>query len=314
MTTTPPDDSYSYWFAVAMIAVAKHLEESESNTKRKDSMGEVIKLKEDALRAAYPEPILCEVHPKDRKEAMLMCIDLAFCNPFAPYQLSYSENNMKKAVAAVVERWELRAFDIDAIFRDKPKALKTLTRIDYRNIALFGFGAAALLALTGAAAAPAIAAALGNAAGLSGVAAILYGLALLGGGSLAAGGAGMAGGLWLLAGVGATVGFIGGSGGAIAVGALLQTLSPGELKRELAKLLVTHFQVGRGRLSHLIKVEIQEGRERLKAEREELERNLEKERGLNDGNAPRVKNLEEKIWMINVTEKVLGIHSEQHDT
>ena len=62
----------------------------------------------------------------------------------------------------------------------------------------FVAGSAALMAITGGAAAPAVGGLLGSLQGLSGAAAVSSGLASLGGGSLAAGGAGVAGGTALV--------------------------------------------------------------------------------------------------------------------
>ena len=78
-------------------------------------------------------------------------------------------------------------------------------------------GGAALIALTGGLAAPAIGAAIGSGLGLSGAAATSAGLAALGGGALAAGGGGMAAGTSLIIGAGAAAGAA--AGGVAAAGA-----------------------------------------------------------------------------------------------
>jgi hypothetical protein len=117
---------------------------------------------------------------------------------------------------------------------------------------------------------------------------------LLGGGSLAAGGAGMSGGLWLVTGVGAAAGAMGGGSAA-----LLRSMGANELKIELAKLQVSFRQVEAAKLSHIAKA--QQIIARLIEQREELERALAEERLLNDTNSKRIKEIEEKIWAVNVT-------------
>lgn len=145
-------------------------------------------------------------------------------------------------------------------------------------------GGLIICAAGAALAAPAVAAAIGSAAGLSGAAATSHGLALLGGGSLAVGGYGMAGGMWVLTGAGAATGILSGGGSA-----LLLNIGAPAAKIELVKLQVHYKEVLLEKYDPVEKA--QEMIASLVSQRDEIERELERERELNDGGSTRLSNI-----------------------
>ena len=156
------------------------------------------------------------------------------------------------------------------------------------KVGYIGLSAALLLGVAGFVAAPLVGTAIGVGAGLSGAAATAHGLAILGGGALAAGGAGMAGGMWLVAGAAAATGLAAGGGGVA-----LYELGSATARGELIKLQIT-FKLGL----------LDANRDTAKAQRviadlvgqaDDLRRLLEQERGLNDENSRRVKDLEDTL-------------------
>jgi len=185
---------------------------------------------------------------------------------------------------------------LEQIIKTKCEAVKVHNRWSWGKIALYGIGGMLLIGTCAWFAAPAIGAALGSAAGLSGAAATSYGLALLGGGSLAAGGAGMAGGMWLLTGAGAVVG-LGAAGG----GSVLLQIGAASARVELMKMQVSFKEILLGTQMQLKKA--QQVIKNLEMQKKELEVNLEKECKLNEKNAQRVKELEDKVSAIEVALK-----------
>jgi hypothetical protein len=282
---TSADELYACQFEDAIIAVAERLSEVEKNAASKRKKKSVAVRKRAAFETIHPDITIAMLASVGAEDAIRLCIDLSFSVPFAPYDLSYSDKTFEKAVVdVVVKRWKITPAAVAAIFDDKRKITKAYNHLDVRKIVFMGGAGMTLLAVTGFAAAPLIAGAIGSAAGLTGAASTAYGLALLGGGSLAAGGAGMSGGLWLVTGVGAAAGAMGGGSAA-----LLRSMGANELKIELAKLQVSFRQVEAAKLSHIAKA--QQIIARLIEQREELERALAEERLLNDTNSKRIKEL-----------------------
>ena len=95
--------------------------------------------------------------------------------------------------------------EIDERLRELTKKIRRLPR-NWKRLVELGVSGAAVGALTGGLAAPAVGGTIGASMGLSGAAATNAGLALLGGGSLASGGLGMAGGTALIATAGGVAG------------------------------------------------------------------------------------------------------------
>jgi hypothetical protein len=237
---------------------------------------------------APSQPFQCVVGdvPADRRKTLL--IDLAFTNPFAPYDLKYKDDDFEEGLKRAAKYLDLSGSVVDDIKKARKDALSAHHHVAWGQIALWGLSSVVVLGVGGWLAAPIIGTAIGSAAGLSGAAATAHGLAILGGGSLALGGAGMAGGMWLVTGVGAAVGLAGGGGGA----ALLQ-LGAAQAKVELVKLQVNYKVVLLDTQMQTRKA--QEVVKSLTRQRDEVKRLLDEERELNDKNSARVKDMEETL-------------------
>ena len=293
------DEHYTKNLAIATYLVAHRLMSTEGDSKQKKKMKRVLKRKRDLInetfaterlsyRKQFAELLTTDVPPS---EAKTLFIDLAFSNPFSPYELKYSNKDFTEALKKVAARFDVEADTISSILKTKKDASKAHRNVDWIKILGMGAAGVVVLGIGGYALAPVIGAKLGAAAGLAGAAASAHGLALLGGGTLAAGGAGMAGGLWLVTGTSAVVG-----GTALSGGALLHQIGAAGARVELTKLQVTYKEVLLQNQMHVIKA--QEAVKKLSSERDQLKKMLKEERDLNDKNASRVQEVEEKLKAI----------------
>ena len=172
-------------------------------------------------------------------QRLLLLIEVASNNPFAPYEIAWYPDQEHAALAHVANVIGLSpdvAHDVTATFTEAASAHR---QISVKRAGLFGLGAAAALGGVGFLASPALGAAVGTAAGLKGAAATSYGLGLLG----SMGGATMpgtftAGGVWLVAQAGASAGAFAGAAGSILYG-----LGAGAAQNEVIKLQVTYKMI-----------------------------------------------------------------------
>lgn len=295
------DHEYAFVLGVGTLRVAHGLLAFEDDRTRKNKKKRVIEEKSWLLVEAFPERLnskpgsneLDRLLGAERKrleswpetDPRTLLIDLAFADPFAPYELKYAQRHFETVLKQVAPLLGVHQGFIDTIREAEKAAKQSQRKLDVGRVALFGVGGAVLLGTGAWLAAPAIGAALGSAAGLSGAAATGHGLALLGGGTLAAGGAGMAGGMAAVAGAGATAGLLGGGGGS-----LLVMLGANAARAEIIKLQVNYKAVLLQDQAHTKKA--QEVIKRLEQEKRELRQTLDRERKLNEDNAGRVKALE----------------------
>ena len=295
---TPEDHAYSFAVAAGGLALSNELAKAETNDDRRKKKGRVVRLKRDLIREAFPNEVgsdasLSQIASRipddlldDQKTTLI--IDLAFSNPFAPYELKFGDSDFCEALKTVAVRVGVSDGRVDAILTTKKDALKAHRNLKVGKVLAYGIGGAVVIGLGGYFAAPAIASALGAAAGLSGAAATAHGLALLGGGTLAAGGAGMAGGLYLVTGTAIAVG-----GTAMGGGAFLVQLGAAGAKAELVKLQTSYREVLLHNQSQTKKAA--EAIRALEKDRREVQDTLEKERELNEKNAARLKDLEATV-------------------
>jgi hypothetical protein len=218
----------------------------------------------------------------------LFLVELAFTEPFAPYELDFDDKDRHVALGQVAELIGLPPTRADEVLDSMDSARKAHRHIAWGRIAVAGVLGAATLAFASYLAAPVIAAQLGAAAGLSGAAAVSHGLALIGGGSLAAGGSGMAGGLWLVTGVGASAGAVQAAGGVF-----LYNLGTNAAAAELVKLQVTFHQV-------ILHSQFEEAKKAavigtLVQQQAELRAQLLEEQEMNERNSRRLDELEKLI-------------------
>lgn len=297
--TGPTTDQNAQNLAIGTYLLAHRLMSDETNDQRKDKMKRVLKRKRKLINEVFSSKRLSYAHefadllitdiPTD--ETKTLFIDLAFSNPFSPYELKYSNKDFTEALKKVGTRFDVEADTISSILQTKKDAIKAHRNVNWLKIVGLGAAGVVVLGIGGYALAPVIGAKLGAAAGLVGVAASNYGLALLGGGALSVGGSGMAGGLWLVTGTSAVLG-----GTAAGGGALLHQMGAAGARVELTKLQVTYKEVLLQNQMHGIKA--QEAVKRLSSERDQLKKMLEEERELNDKNASRVQEMEEKLKAI----------------
>jgi hypothetical protein len=313
-TTTPLGDAEEhpdYAFAVALGSyfLAHEVARVQGNAKRQTAMQRVAERKRQALKDAWPRRTAGITSPRtaaeriqklklDRIERRTMLIDLAFSDPFAPYEFrDYDQaTDMRRALLALAPYLGWSEADIRNVGDTRKRAAKAHKRRKPLVTAAFGLGGAIIFAVGGWLAAPAIAAYLGAGAGLAGAAATAHGLALLGGGTLAAGGFGMAGGMMVVTGAGAALGGL--AGGA---GRLLFQMGAAGAQEELVKLQVTFKTVLLETQGDLKKA--QEVIKALDKRRAELEALLREERQLNDENAKRLDELEKIINSVTTARK-----------
>lgn len=297
-TSSSEDHTYSFAVAAGGLTLGNELAKAETNDDRRKKKRRVVRLKRNLIRDTFSEE--CEGAstlkqiarqipkdlPDDQKTTLL--IDLAFSDPFAPYQLKFRESDFCEALKKLAKRIGVPVERVDAILKTKADALKAHRNLDVGKVLVYGLGGAVVIGLGGYFAAPAIASALGTAAGLSGAAATAHGLALLGGGTLAAGGAGMAGGLYLVTGTAIAVG-----GTAMGGGAFLVQLGAAGAKAELVKLQTSYREVLLHNQMHTKKAG--EAIRSLETDRRDVQKTLEQERDLNEKNAARLKDLEATV-------------------
>jgi len=167
---------------------------------------------------------------RSQGEKIMLLIELALANPFAPHEHSWTAAQRDAGLVYVEQMIEAEAgtaVDVIATFAD---ALRAHHRISLKRVGLYTIGAAAVVGGAGFLAAPLLGGALGSAAGLSGAAATSHGLALLGG---MGGTHTMAAGTWIVAQAGAAAGAVGGP-----LGTSMYELGAARTQAELVKLQV----------------------------------------------------------------------------
>jgi hypothetical protein len=300
------DRNYSCVISAGTLFLAEELARLEKNAERKHKKERVLEQKRKLMFEAFPDQTTgLSLKGDVRKliagewgqdDAKLFIIDLAFTNPFAPYELKFNQPDFEASLKAVALLVGLKGAVVTRILRTQKEAIKAHHHVDLGKAALWGIGGLAILGFGGWLIAPIIGTAIGTAAGLYGAAATAHGLAILGGGSLALGGAGMAGGMWLVTGIGAAAGILGGGGST-----LLWQLGAASAKVELVKLQVSYKEVTLGNQVKFAKS--QKVIESLIRERDETKTRLAEEQDLNDRNSSRIKDLEATLEAIEDTLK-----------
>jgi hypothetical protein len=289
------NDRYCFAVTAGNLFLAEEIMCRERDSRRQQKMHRVIEEKRRTLRSAFPE-VAADLGPAARSfaaiagewpddQATTLLIDLAFTDPFAPYELEFKDGDFERALRQAARLLHLSDRRVDDIRIARKEAFSAHRHLNGKKIALWGLGGVTVFAAGGWLVAPLIGTAIGVAAGLSGAAATAHGLAILGGGSLALGGAGMAGGMWVVSGAGAAVGLLGGGGST----ALLQ-LGAAQARVELVKLQVRYKVVLLGNQVQLMKA--QEVTRELAEQREQIKEQLDRERDLNESNSARVKQIE----------------------
>ena len=306
MTKKAKQQEHAFVLSTVSFLFALNLTEAESNADRKEKKGRVTGKKRAAVQSAFADiignrrssemsSVVKDILSKwTSDEKKLLFIDLAFADPFFPYELKFDAKVFAKvfvSVAMLVGYDESLATQILATKNDALNAHKETV---IWKVLIAGSAVAVVCALGGWVAAPYLATAIGGAAGLTGAAATSYGLALLGGGSLAAGGMGMAGGLWIVTGVAAAMGT-----GLVTGGQLLYSMGADQARAELIKLQVSfkevllHSQMQIGKAKEAITV--------LERDKTDIEKALDEERLLNESNGARIEELKKKLKAIQIS-------------
>ncbi|MED5370954.1 MAG: hypothetical protein VX899_08085 [Myxococcota bacterium] len=288
-------DAFSFHLALATLGLAHKLARLETDTDRQAKKERIVQKKAELIYEAFPQTVESLKGPAfawnalpstwERRDARRLLLELLFCEPFAPYEVRVKDKHRREGMLAVTSRLGLDETELKCLENTRKSAQKAHFHVAWGKVAALGLGGLVVLGMGGYLLAPAIGSALGAAAGLSGAAATGHGLALLGGGSLAAGGAGMAGGVTLV------TGFAGATGGTlVGGGSLMMELGAARTKVELIKLQVAYRHDVLVLQGDLAKAQtVVSG---LQNRRIELEERLREERGLNDKNAQRLKDIE----------------------
>lgn len=290
-----PDKEFAALTAAASTILARELTQVETNAERKAKKQRVLDKKWECFGLAFPElavdvPSLSDVDafvrrglPLDR--AITLLVDLAFSDPFSPYELKFKPKDFHNALVGVASLLGVSEERVEQVEKTQKDAMRTHKHVAWGKIVLWGAGGTIVMAVGGWIAAPWIAGGIGAAAGLTGAAATAHGLAILGGGSLALGGSGMAGGMWIVTGAAATFG-----GGMLGGGTLLLQIGAANVKIELLKLQVSYRE-------GLLRTQADVGKAQkvitnLENQRKEIDDKLKEERELNDKNARRIEDME----------------------
>lgn len=241
------DRSYELVVSKAGLAMAGGIAEREDSESRTERMQRVVVLQRDILgdefqdvsQAQRDRPLGEDFAQLSRGRARTCLIDLAFDDPFAPYEFSYDKDYFWQALADVAVHAEsIEDSFVNDLRHTRRSAMKAHRSLDLKKLIVLGGGGLLVGLAGGAALAPFVGAAIGSSAGLYGAAATLHGLATIGGGAVAAGGLGVAGGTWLVAGAGAA-----GAAGVASTVNLLRQLSAESAEVELIKFQVTYALV-----------------------------------------------------------------------
>lgn len=283
-------------YGAANLLLAEACTEVETAKDRKAKKVRVQEKKRQALAEAFPThtaglsldgdawKLLETAGPWEHERALRFLIDIAFVNPYSPYELKYDEKHVLHGLQQLGPRLGLSAPDVSRVWETRKSAIKAHRQVGLGKVLMFAAGGLVVLAVGGWLAAPAIAGWLGAGAGLAGAAATAHGLALLGGGSLAIGGWGMAGGMWLVVGVSGALG-----AGAAGGGALLVQLGAASARVELLKLQVSYKEIILA--GQVDRAKAQEVLTRLEEHRAEVQKQLEEQQALNDETAHRIKDM-----------------------
>jgi hypothetical protein len=199
------DLDYSRAVAAASCLMAEAAIAEEAGDGRRAQMRAVLQEKVRTFNTAFPSEdpeVTPEAHVTELDTEVhhpgVLLVDLAFSEPFAPYDLPLDRPQKEAGLNAVAAQFGIEEEWVSALLDVQRMEFGAQSGFKNVSVAKLGVGAAALLALCFVVT-PAGAAALGGmGTGLSGAAATAHGFALLGGGSVAAGGYGMAGGLWVM--------------------------------------------------------------------------------------------------------------------
>ncbi len=303
--------NYTQTLSAATLYLAQGLTRLEKDTDRKRKKENFIADKCDKVRRSFFKDRSDLALEEDvrgliegdwsRDQAMTLIIDLAFTNPFAPYELNFEREDFWRVLKEIGVIVRLYFSDVERVCETQQEAFQAHGRRGLRRAALVGsIGGIVLLGTGGWLLAPLIGTAVGTAAGLSGAAATSHGLAILGGGSLAIGGMGMAGGMWVVTGAGAALGLLGSKAalGLLEIDGvpLLLEIETNRFKIELVKLQVYYKEVLLADRKHL--AESRDVIASLTQLQDKIMQQLERERELNEKNAQRVKDIEAKLEVL----------------
>jgi hypothetical protein len=275
--------------AVASLVLGRALAGLDGNAERKARKRRVLERRLEEIRRTAPDgSALTDVDAVkmdatlDEEHAMTLLVDLAFSDPFAPYEVAFSQRDFIQALRRASDEMRLRRPLLDRVLALKGGAMGAHTRFfsSRWKLAMAGISSAAVL--------PLLPAFVGAATG----AVLAREIALHAARGIAMGGVSLAGGGWLLTGIKSAA-----SSSARAGARQLVSVAPAATIRvEVAKCQTwVVLQVENGAWSKDdAKLELQ----KLDELEKDVERELAEERALNDPGANRIRELEAKVKAI----------------
>ena len=242
-------DNYSFYISIATLYLLYELIECEKNEKRKNKKQRVLAQKKARLQQFFTDVSddsltqenIAQQLPKEfsREKATVFLIDLIYCDPFAPFDLKFKNNDLDKALLKLAGCINLSGEDVTRIQDSYQQAHRSHWHLQWKLLAfisLFGI----VFLITGKGIQFLIRQSIQGIKG--GVTAFSpdYGLSGLAGGNLAVFGEEMAGGRWLITDVKKVVDD---SNSGFYTPPLLRLLKSSDIKQELIKLQVTFKEV-----------------------------------------------------------------------
>jgi hypothetical protein len=297
-------EQYDLDLSAGTLLMAAELTSLEKNEIRLQKKQKVELLKLDILRESAPAwqdkleiardagRIIERDWP--REDALNFLIDLAFVEPYAPYELGYRDNDFRIALGTVAALVGVEPEEADKILSTKKNALKAHIRYNWLYLFISSIVRTIAVGFAIFFAAPLIGTFLSTGLGFMGISVANQGLALLHAGTIDPMTAGLMGGRVFASGVGnLSKSIVGGAG------SFLYRVGSRQARIELGKLQVNFREV---LLTEPVNIKAAENTiARLKQDRDETRETLEAERKLNDRGSDRIVDIEQTVKAINGT-------------
>lgn len=309
------EERYSFDIALGIIYFLQELVPREQNQKRKEKKQRVLARKLAMLPKLFPQFIshipdeeqvrrLLARHFTQREdEAMIFLIDLAFADPFAPYNLKFKHEDFEHILNKLAILVSLTAEDAQRIRQSYQEAHLSQWRWRWKMLLILSLVGLILL-LTSRGIIFLIRQSIRGTWGTFNSIKPEYGLSEFGGRSLAIFSPQLAGGLWLLT-----------TDEKISVGPLgdyrplwlFELLGSAGMQQELVKLQVTYKEV----MLNAQPEQAQVTSAALKGWQDKFEKRLEEEQSLNESRSPRIKETKDILFHLERSVKWIEQH-EQH--
>lgn len=245
MRNTTDSDDYRLHFSLAMMYLLRVLIQAETNEKRQTKKRLVLAQKHGRWQRHFGDKIATDLTSEavilallpttwEKYKAMLLLIDLTYCDPFAPYELKFKRQDLHQGLCQLAQHMGLDAGVVENIEATYLQAHRSQWRLRWKLLAMFSvFGL--LFLFTGKGIQFVIRQTVQSLRGGFSALTPDYGLSLLSGGNLAIFGEAMAGGLWLVN----QDKLSNDSNSGLPVPLLFRLLQSQDIKQELIKFQVT---------------------------------------------------------------------------